>query len=202
LLKRSLTKHDSGLYLLPRPIQLQDTSLVTADDLQRVIGLMKATFSHLIFDLSKSYTELDMVAMQAAEHVLLVTQLDLPCLRNVVRLLMSMEEMGDLKDKVRVIVNRVGLENGQISMKKAQETMGVEIFKQLPNDYRVMAEVRNNGVPLVTGAPRASLTQAVVSLSDALCGPPDSEEGSSGDGSSSSSWLSFWPAMAKARGNK
>ena len=61
LLKRSLTKHSSGLYLLPRPIQLQDTSLIAPDDLQRVIGLLKATFSHLIFDLSKSYTAVDMV---------------------------------------------------------------------------------------------------------------------------------------------
>jgi len=199
LLKRSLTKHSSGLYLLPRPIQLQDTKLVTPDDLHRVIGLLKATFSHLIFDLSKGYNELDLVAMQAAEHVLLVTQLDLPCLRNVVRLLMSMDEMDGLKDKIRVVVNRVGLENGQISMKKARETIGREIFKQIPNDYRVMAEVRNNGVPLVDGAPRAGLTQAILELADALCGGGDSTaEPVSTTGSAN--WLNFWPALAKARG--
>lgn len=199
LLKRSLTKHDSGLYLLPRPIQLQDTSMISADDLDRVIGLLKATFSHLIFDLSKSYNELDMVAMQAADHILLVTQLDLPCLRNVVRLLMSMEEIDGMKEKIKVVVNRVGLENGQISMKKAQETIGVELFKQIPNDYRVMAEVRNNGVPLIQGAPRAGLTQAIVSLADSLCGDK-SDEVAAEEGGGSSSWLSFWPAMAKARG--
>lgn len=198
LLKRSLTKHSSGLYLLPRPIQLQDTALVTPDDLQRVIGLLKATFSHLIFDLSKGYSELDMVAMQAADHVLLVTQLDLPCLRNVVRLLMSMDEIDHLKDKVRVVVNRVGLENGQISMKKARETIGREIFKQIPNDYRVMAEVRNNGVPLVDGAPRAGLTQAILELAESLCGGDSDAEPIPTPGSTN--WLNFWPARAKARG--
>src|SRR5205085_3491123 len=86
LLKRSLTKHASGLFLLPRPMQLEDTHLITPDDFQRVIGLLKATFSHLIMDLSKSYSQVDMTALQAADHILLVTQLDLPCLRNVVRL--------------------------------------------------------------------------------------------------------------------
>ena len=50
LLKRSLTKHSSGLFLLPRPVQLDDAKLITADDLQRVIGLLKATFTHLILD--------------------------------------------------------------------------------------------------------------------------------------------------------
>ncbi|HUG66282.1 MAG TPA: response regulator [Pirellulaceae bacterium] len=198
LLKRSLTKHSSGLYLLPRPIQLQDTALVAPDDLQRVIGLLKATFSHLIFDLSKGYSELDMVAMQAADHVLLVTQLDLPCLRNVVRLLMSMDEIDDLKDKVRVVVNRVGLENGQISMKKARETIGREIFKQIPNDYRVMAEVRNNGVPLVDGAPRAALTQAILELAESLCGGGDTDAEPI-PATGSANWLNFWPARGKAR---
>ncbi len=199
LLKRSLTKHSSGLYLLPRPIQLQDTALVTPDDLTRVIGLLKATFSHLIFDLSKGYSALDLVAMESAEHVVLVTQLDLPCLRNVVRLLMSMDEIDGLKDKVRVVVNRVGLENGQISMKKARETIDREIFKQIPNDYRVMADVRNNGVPLVEGAPKAGLTQSILELADALCGggeTPAEPVAASG----SANWLSFWPALAKARG--
>ncbi len=198
LLKRSLTKHSSGLYLLPRPIQLQDIELVTTDDLQRVIGLLKATFSHLIFDLSKGYNELDLVAMQAAEHILLVTQLDLPCLRNVVRLLMSMDDIEGVKDKIRVIVNRVGLENGQISMKKARETIGREIFKQIPNDYRVMAEVRNNGVPLIEGAPRSGLTQAIVELADALSGTGESSS-EAVPTPGSANWLSFWPALAKAR---
>ena len=154
LLKRSLTKHSSGLFLLPRPVQLEDAKLITPDDLQRVIGLLKATFTHLILDLSKSYSPLDMVAMQTANHVLLTTQLDLPCLRNVVRLMMSFGEIEGLKDKIKIIVNRAGLDSGQISLKKAQETIGRDIFWQLPNDYRTMVEVRNNGVPLVEQAPR------------------------------------------------
>ena len=70
LLKRSLTKHSSGLYLLPRPVQLEDVALVTPDDLRRVIGLLKATFTHVILDLSKSYSPLDMVALEEANHVL------------------------------------------------------------------------------------------------------------------------------------
>jgi pilus assembly protein CpaE len=78
LLKRSLTKHASGLYLLPRPVQLQDTSHVTPDDLTRVLGLLKASFTHMILDLSKSFSALDAVALKSAKDILLVTQLDLP----------------------------------------------------------------------------------------------------------------------------
>lgn len=200
LLKRSLTKHSSGLYLLPRPVQLQDTSLITPDDLQRVIGLLKATFSHLIFDLSKSFSQLDMVALEAADHILLVTQLDLPCLRNVVRLLMSLDELESIKSKVRIIVNRVGLENGQISMKKAQETIGRDIFWQIPNDYKVMAEVRNNGVPLLESAPRSAIAQSMLGLCNVLCNGGSLEEAAAA-AAAGGRWLSFWPGRGKKSGD-
>jgi len=170
LLKRSLTKHSSGLYLLPRPVQLEDVSLITPEDVQRVIGLLRASFSHVLLDLSKSYNAIDMVALEMATQILLVIQLDLPCLRNVVRLMASFKEMEGMADKVRVVVNRVGLEQGQITLKKAQETIGREIYWQLPNDYRTMIEVCNNGIPLIQQAPKAGITQSVIALADALDG--------------------------------
>ncbi len=185
-----MTKHSSGLYLLPRPVQLQDISLVTPDDLQRVFGLLKATFSHVIIDLSKAYNRIDMTALQAANQVLLVTQLDLPCLRNVVRLMMSFDAVEGLKDKVQIVVNRIGLDNGHISLKKAKETIGRDIFWRLPNDYRVMVEMRNNGVPLVEQAPRAAITQAIVTLAEELSGVERGEDDASPD--SKGRWLTFW----------
>jgi pilus assembly protein CpaE len=209
LLKKSLTKHSSGLYLLPRPVQLQDIPLVTPDDFGRVIGLFKATFTHLIIDLSKSYSPLDFVALKSAHHALLVTQLDLTCLRNVVRLMMSFNEIEGLKDNLKIVVNRVGLDAGQISLKKAQETMGREIFWQLPNDYKTMVEVRNNGVPLIEHAPRAGITQAFVSLAEALqqdeTSKPNETATAAAAGASNktnSSWFKFFGAGGKPKTGK
>ena len=191
LLKRSLTKHASGLFLLPRPVQLQDAEFVTAESVQRVIGLLKATFSHLILDLSKSYKAVDLKAMELADDILLVTQLDLPGLRNVVRLISSLEQIDGLIDKVKVVVNRVGLDEGQISMKKARDTIGRDIFWQIPNNYRTMVEVRNNGVPLIEQAPKAAVTQSFIELARTLAGTPH-DAASSDDQAAKSRWLSFW----------
>jgi pilus assembly protein CpaE len=168
LLKRSLTKHSSGLFLLPRPVRLEDISLISGEDLQRVLGLLKATFTHLVLDLSKSYSAIDMVALEMADHVLLVTQLDLPCLRNVVRLMESFAEMEGMAEKVKVVVNRVGFTQSHITAKKAKDTIGHDIYWQLPNDYRTMGATRNDGVPLVEEAPKAAITQSIVALAKSL----------------------------------
>ncbi|MCA9191843.1 MAG: MinD/ParA family protein [Planctomycetales bacterium] len=205
LLKRSLTKHSSGLYLLPRPVQLQDVQLITPDSLRRVFGLLKATFTHVVLDVSKGFTETDIAAFEFANDVLMVVQLDLPCLRNLVRLQMSFDEVDGLRDKLKVVVNRVGLESGQIKLKRAKETIGRDIFFQIPNDYRTMIEVRNNGVPLIEQAPKAPITIAMQGLADAITGKSDPDTGDGDEpnqaaNQSSSSWLNFWPNKgAKSR---
>lgn len=168
LLKRSLTKHDSGLFLLPRPVNFDSQLRLTGDQLRRVIALLKATFTHLIIDVSKSYGPLDMAALTVSDHVLLLMQLDLPCLRNVVRLGQFFDLHDGLPNKVRIVANRVGLDDSQISLNKALETIGKPISWQVPNDYVTMAEARNNGVPLNMHAPRSKMTRALHQLAHEL----------------------------------
>jgi pilus assembly protein CpaE len=177
LLKRSLSQHSSGAFLLPRPIHMEETPPINAEQLQRVIALLKATFSHLIIDLSKGFTQLDLGAMQVSDVTLLVTQLDLPCLRNVVRMLQFLDER-ELSSHLKVVVNRVGLADAQISLSKALETIGRDVYWQLPNEYATMVESRNNGVPLIIQSPRSKLTRSIEALAaqlDATTAAPNAE---------------------------
>ena len=170
LLKRSLAKHSSGLFLLPHPLQMEDASLINAEQLRRVIGLLKATFSHVLIDASKSFSAIDWTAIELSNAVLLVTQLDLPCLRNVIRMFTAFSQREGLADKTKVVLNRFGLEDGEISIKKAQQTIGREIFWQIPNDWEAMITARNNGVPLMLHAPKLKVNQAMRELVATLCG--------------------------------
>ncbi len=181
LLRKSLTKHESGVYLLPRPVQLQDMAAISVTDFGRVLKLLQASFTHLIVDLSKSYNALDIMTLQAADEILLLTQLDLPCLRNVVRLLTSLDQIDNMSRKIRIVVNRSGLDNKQISLKKAEEHIGREIFWQIPNNFSAVSEGRNNGVPLIESSPNSSITQNIITLADKMArregSAPDDEDG-------------------------
>lgn len=169
-LRGSLIKHSTGLSLLPHPVQLEDSGLIQEEHLQRVLGLLKVTYTHVILDLSKSYRPLDFTAMQAADIVLLVAQLDLSSIRNVVRLLMAFGNTEGLADKVRVVLNRVGSDDEEITLKKAEETIGRSVFWQIPNDTRNVMSARNAGVPLIQHAPRSKACQAILGMANALSG--------------------------------
>ena len=174
LLKRSLTKHSCGAYLLPRPVQMDERPTISPDELRRVLQLLKSTFTHLIVDLSKSFSALDLAAMECSDSVLLVTQLDLPCLRNVVRLMQFFDHRDGLPAKMKIIVNRMGLQDASISLNKALETIGREIYFQLPNDYVSMVESRNNGIPLLQHAPKSRIIKSLEQLAQQL--DPKTEE--------------------------
>jgi pilus assembly protein CpaE len=191
LLRKSLTKHETGVYLLPRPVQIDDAVAITKEDFRKVLGLLKASFSHLVVDLSKSFTSLDMVALEAANQIIMITQLDLPCLRNVVRLLSSFEAQQGMAEKVKVVVNRTGLDKSHISSSKAEETIDREIFWRIPNNYAVISECRNNGIPLIQHAPKAAITLSIQELAEKLVAETSEPVAASEPKKDKKGWLKF-----------
>jgi len=170
-LRRSLSKHSSGLSLLPHPVQMEDAGLIREDHLQRVIGLLRASYTHLVLDLSKSFSPTDITALRMADLILLVAQLDLTSLRNVVRMLATLSVEQGMADKVQIILNRVGSDT-DISLKKAEETIGKPIYWQIPNEPKPLIESRNHGLPLLLYAPRCKVQQSIAGLAEAVCGKP------------------------------
>jgi pilus assembly protein CpaE len=168
-LRRSLSKHSCGLSLLPHPVQMEDVSLIRDESLQRVIGLLRASFTHLVLDLSKSFSATDIAALHTADVILLVAQLELSSLRNVVRIVQTLGNDEVLGQKLRIVLNRVG-GDCDITLKKAEETIGKPVFWQLPNDTKLMMESRNQGVPLLQHAPKSKLQQSFAGLAAAMCG--------------------------------
>jgi pilus assembly protein CpaE len=168
-LKRSLSKHSSGLSLLPHPVQMEDVSLIREDHLQRVIGLLRASYTHLILDLSKGFTATDLTSLRMADVILLVGQLELSSLRNVVRMMLTLGNDEAMQNKVQIVLNRVS-PDCDISLKKAEETIGKPVYWQIPNEARVVLEARNQGVPLIQAAPRSKVQQSIQGLAQALTG--------------------------------
>jgi pilus assembly protein CpaE len=168
-LKQSLCKHSTGLELLPHPVGIEEIGLIHEEHLQRLIGLLRASYSHLVLDLSKSFTVTDLTAMRMSDVILLVAQLELTSVRNAVRILHTLGAEENLGEKVRVVLNRVGSDFwGDISLKKAEETIGKPIFWQIANDSKAMIGSRNAGVPLIQHAPKSKAQQGIAGMAHAL----------------------------------
>ena len=170
-LSRSLSKHTSGLYLLPHPINVEEATQINEEHLERILSLLRASHTHVVLDLSKGFRPTDVTALKMADVILMVVQLELTSLRNALRTLSTLDADAMLRDKVRVVLNRVGMVT-EITREKALEILGRPFFWEIPNDHKAMMESKNNGVPLIMSAPHSKIQQNYQELADTLCGKP------------------------------
>ncbi len=187
-LRRALARHDpTGLSILRHPLEIAQVGVIHEQHVERIVNLLKLSYTHLVLDLSKGLLPTDFMGLRLADHILLVAQLELSSLRNVVRLIHCLAGEEGLTEKIRVVINRQGADSVEegISLKKAEEVVGKPIFWQLPNDPKPVIGARVAGHPLVKFAPKSKIQQSLVGLSQALYGKPttaDAKESKAGWG--------------------
>ena len=146
LLKRSLVRHSSGLFVLPHPTAMDDAAKIEPETLRRVMTLLKASFPTVVIDTSKGLQSTDFIAYEMADVILIVVQLDLTCLRNTSRLLHLFQQFDGMTERIRLVANRSGSRDSEISLKKAEETLRMPIMCHVPNSSKVFQAARAKGV--------------------------------------------------------
>jgi pilus assembly protein CpaE len=148
LLKRSIIQHASGLFVLPHPISMQESAAIDPDVIRRLLGMLRAAFGTVVVDTSIGLHSSDFTAFEASDLILIVVHLELLCLRNTARLINLFRQFDGLADKIKLIANRVGSFESEISLKKAEEILKTPISWQIPLANKVFQDARIKGAPL------------------------------------------------------
>jgi pilus assembly protein CpaE len=162
-----LSKHSSGVYLLPSASQLDGHNVATPEIMERVLRLMQTVFDFIVIDGGQHLDDISLKIFEMSDTVLLISVLSLPCLANVNRFLKSLYGLGYPLDENEVIINRY-LKNPEISLKDAEDSINKRIFRAIPNDYRTTMSAINQGKPLCEVAPKKPVTKGIRELAAAL----------------------------------
>ena len=168
LLQGLMTRHDSGLWVLPGPPQIERGHLA-GEQVQVGIDLLRMHFDHVVLDLRRDLDPGTIAALEAADTVLYLTALDVAALRSGAAGLAAFRRLGlDLK-KVKVVIMRDGT-GEDVTVKHAREALGVPAYWKIPSDYAAVVSAINGGQPVVTTSPRSKFSKSVRQLSDVLAG--------------------------------
>jgi pilus assembly protein CpaE len=96
-----------------------------------------------------------------------VLQITLPFIRDAKRLIDVFRSLGYPNSKINLIVNRYE-KGGEISLDDAGRTLGVPVFKTVPNSYASVAASINHGIPILRLAPRDPVAKALQEMAQAL----------------------------------
>ncbi len=165
-LMNTLSKHSSGIHILPSPGSLNGSASSAPEMMGHLIGFMQKLFDFVIIDAGQSANEITLKVLEMSDNILLMSLLSLPCISNTNKLLQTISDLGFLpEERIRIIINRY-LSKSEISLHDAEESIHKKIFWTIPNDYNTTMSAINNGKPLSEIASKAQITRNLNNLAD------------------------------------
>ncbi len=120
-------------------------------------------------------------ALYTADTICLVTNPDVPSVRNAQRMLDRIGQLGACGDRVRVLLNRAQ-EPYPIPPAQIESALGHPIYHTFPSDYKTVSTALNSGVPLALSGNTEMATQFDRFARRILDGASDVPEGTGGRG--------------------
>ena len=152
----------------------QDIRLEQLDSLLR---LARNTYDWVVVDLPRHIDHLTGITLEQSDRVYIVLQQSLSHLQDANRLVRILrDDLGVQSNRLHVVINRFD-KASPFKPKDISDALRCNDLQKLPNDYAVVSESQNTGVPLELHAPRAAITLSLRELSQNLIGVEASEAG-------------------------
>lgn len=153
LLASYIATHESGLDVLSAPFDPDEGRGIGADEVERILEFLRGVYDWVVVDASNSLDARMLAGLRTAEEVFVVTQVDVPSLRNIQRVRRVLKRVVPERSP-RVLVNRFH-PGTDITLKDVERTLGLEVFGTLSNDYGTIVHSINTGEPLAMSASSA-----------------------------------------------
>ena len=171
-----LSKHSSGVHVLPSPSYLNGYPASTPEIMGHLIDLMQKMFDFVVIDGGQSLNEGSLKAIEMSNTLLLVSLLSLTCLSNTNKLLMSLNNLEHLpKEHIRVVINR-HLKSSDISLNDAESTINQKIFWTIPNDYKTTMSAINHGKAIAQIKANAPITKNIKEMAHVMTQREEKQE--------------------------
>lgn len=172
LLRSFLLVHEeSNLQVLAAPSRPELAELVTTYLIERVLQTLKTHFAFVIVDTPNLLQDTSLAALDAADHILVVTALDLLAIRNAEIILNTLQKLYPA-ERIRLILNRSNARFGGLTPEQVEEHLRTTIAARIPSDGQLAVTSINEGVPFVLQAPDAPISQAIFQLASLIAGQP------------------------------
>lgn len=100
LLENYMIRHFTGIDILPAPLFPQDAEYISAEHTDKILQLLKNSYDYVIVDTAGTFDEINLMAMDLADQILLVTTRDIVTIKNTKTSLNILDSL-DYREKIR-----------------------------------------------------------------------------------------------------
>lgn len=164
----AMTTLDSGLSVLPAPIQFAPMESLQAAQVETMLKILKSEFDYVVIDLPVTLVDWISPVLNASDKFLIVTDITVPAVRQARRLIdFYMDEHLGLD--IDIVVNR----EKKPMIKARHHTEAARVLERplkywLPDDPKVAREALDRGVPFSALSGRSIAAKAIAKVSQTI----------------------------------
>src|SRR5689334_2859638 len=150
LLEVMLSYHASGLAVVAAPNRPAEMRSFDPDVVTRLLDLVSSNFEYVVFDMPRTWFSWTDSVLLGSNKLFIVSETTVPGLRHAKHLVAAIKErLGDGPNP-QVIVNRFqhAMFSSGLSLADLKQALGDAFGATVPNDYNLVREAIDRGVPL------------------------------------------------------
>jgi pilus assembly protein CpaE len=150
LLEVMISQHPSGLAVVAAPNRPAEMRLFDPDMVTRLLDLVSSHFDYVVFDMPRTWFSWTDSVLLGSDKLFVVSETTVPGLRHAKQLVDAIRErLGD-GPKPQVIINRHVAKMFSAGLRKndIRQAIGDAFVACVPNDYGLVREAIDRGVPL------------------------------------------------------
>jgi pilus assembly protein CpaE len=158
-----LASGPAGVKVLLAPISPELADLVTAEHVRTLIAELRSSFDFVVVDSSSNLTEFNLEVIELAQHVLVITALTIPAIKDAKLTLKVLESLSIDPEKTMLVVNRVD-GYADFNQESIEQNLRTAVAVQIPHDPRVIGDAITHGLPFVTADRETEVSRAMREL--------------------------------------
>ena len=162
VLKTFLTRHGSGLQVVPGSDFPAAGDAVTAADVARLVDMLAREFRYVVVDTAPGLSDHTLTALERATDLVLLGSMDVPGVRGLRKEMDVLGELGLVPRSRHLVLNCAG-SGGGLALADIETTLGTPLDVVLPRHDAVPLST-NTGVPLLEKAGKDPVTRGLQSL--------------------------------------
>ncbi|TET52439.1 MAG: hypothetical protein E3J58_00010 [Actinomycetota bacterium] len=163
MLNDFLTTHNSGIKVLPAPIDPTQNESISAEMTKKIVDMLSKISDYVVIDTPSGFSDNVLALLDDIDYICMVASMDVPSIKNLKITLQVLEQLKFPKEKISIILNRADSKVG-ITLDEIEDTLKRKIDVAIPSNKIVPLTV-NKGIPVILEAPRSGVGRSIKKLS-------------------------------------
>ncbi len=167
LIYKSLSRHESGLYVLSLPTEVSELDGINGDIIKTIIESLRRYYDHVLIDCASDLSDMTLSCLDESDNIVLVAEPSLSSLRAVNSVIQLTQKLGYIRESIKLVVNRSTSQEDEM-LDDVIDALDVDTVVRVANQYADFNDSLKEGVLLKEFNPDSIINRQLHNIANML----------------------------------